>query len=161
MSSISYLRELPRWTQLSVRKQFKERTENIPVFFEEQIKENNKGPLYVELRVDGPFCNPIGSRDEYEAIIEVNVLIGAAFDETDTMKLHSLSGVVVAALAQDFCVYKLGPNAWDDRTFFETYQVVADDNIEVSNFGQIDSTNRIYQSSVEAHYRMRFRNGTV
>lgn len=157
----TYLHNLPRWTQLSVRKQFVERTENINVFFEEQIKGTAEYPLYVELRIDGPFVNPIGTKDEYEAIIEVNALINAAFDEKDTMKLHNLGGVVIAALSEDFCVYKLGPNTFDDKSFFETYQLVADDNIEMSNFGQIDTTNKIYQSTVEGHYRMRFRNGTI
>lgn len=161
MSSIEYLRELPRWTQLSVRKQFAERTENIPTFYEETIKQNNLETLYVELRVDGPYCSPIGTRNEIEAMIEVNVLINCAFDERDTMRLHSLGGVIIAALSKDFCVYKLGPNAWDDKSYFETYQLFADDNIEMSNFGQIDSTNKIYQSTVEAHYKMRFKNGTV
>lgn len=161
MPSISCLRELPRWTQLSVRKQFVARTENIPVFFEETIKQNNKEPLYVELRIDGPFCTALGTKDEWEAMIEVNALICAAFSETDTMKLHTLAGVVIAALSESFCVYKLGDNAWDDKQFFETYQLVTDDNIEQSNFGQIDATNKIYQSTVEAHYRMRFRNGTI
>jgi hypothetical protein len=161
MPLIEYLRELPRWTQLSVRKQFIDRVENAPVLFEEQIKLNNKMPLYIELRIDGPFCTSIGTRDEYEAIIEVNALINAAFDEQDTMKLHNLGGVIIAALSKDFCVYRLGPNSWDDKSFFETYQLVTDDNIQMSNFGQIDVTNKIYQSTVEAHYRMRFRNGTV
>ena len=161
MSSIEYLRELARWTQLSVRKQFVERTENIPVFFEETIKQNNVETLYVELRVDGPFCNPIGTRNEYEALIEVNVLINCAFDEQSTMKLYNLGGVVISALSKDFCVYKLGLNSWDDKSYFETYQLFADDNIEMSNFGQIDPVNKIYQSTVEAHYKMRFKNGTI
>jgi hypothetical protein len=156
-----YLREVPRWTQLSVRKQFVARTENVPVLFEEQIKQNNKMPIYVELRIDGPFCTPFGTRNEYEAVIEVNALLCSAYDEKDIMKLHNLGGVVISALAEDFCVYKLGPNAWDDKSLFETYQLVTDDNIQMSNFGQIDPTNKIYQATVEAHYRMRFNNAAI
>lgn len=161
MPSIECLREVPRWTQLSVRKQFVERTENIPVFLEEAFKKTYKEPLYVELRIDGPYCTPCGTRNEYEAYIEVNALLNAAFDETDTMKLHALAGVVVTALSKDFCVFKLGDNPWDDKSYFEAYQLVDGDNIQLSNFGQIDTTNKIYQSTVEAHYRMRFHNGTV
>lgn len=161
MSSIEYIREVPRWTHLSVRKQFVNAVENAPVFFEEAFKTTYVEPLYIELRIDGPYCTPVGTRNEYEAYIEVNALVTAAFDEQDTMKIQNLVGVVTVALSKDFCVYKLGPNSWDDKTFFESYQLISDDNIQVSNFGQIDPTNKIFQTSVEAHYRMRFHNGTV
>jgi hypothetical protein len=161
MPLISCIREVPRWTQLSVRKQFVERTENIPVFFEETFKKTYTEPLYVELRIDGPYCTPVGTRNEYESYIEVNALLCAAFDEKDTMKLHNLAGVIQVALSKNFCVFKLGPNEWDDKSYFEQYQLIPEDNIQLSNFGQIDPTNKIYQSTVEAHYRMRFHNGTV
>lgn len=158
---ITYLHKLPLWSQLSVRKAFVQRTENIPVLFEEQIKQNNTMPIYVELRVDGPYCDPIGTRNEYEAVIEVNALITCAFDEKDTMRLFKLQGVVVAAFNDDICVYKLGTESEDDKSFFGTYQLISGDRIEASNFGQVDSTNKIYQSTVEAHYKMRFLNGTI
>lgn len=161
MPSIEFIREIPRWTQLSVRKQFVERTENIPVFFEETFKKTYNEPLYVELRIDGPYCTPVGTKNEYESYIEVNALLSASFDEKDTMRIHNLAGVVQTALAKDFCVFKLGPNAWDDKSYFETFQLIADENIQLSQFGQIDPTNKIYQATVEAHYRMRFHNGTV
>ena len=159
--SSTKLKELPKWAQLSVRKQFISRTENIPVFFEEQIKLYNNKTLYTEFRMDGPFVTTIGTRDEIEARFEVNILITAAFDEQDTMRLFKLGGVVIAALKDDFCIYKLGPEVTDDKSYFETLQLITDDNIEMSNFGQIDSTNKIYQASVEAHYKVRFKNGTI
>lgn len=161
MSSIEYIREIPRWTQLSIRKAFIARTENIPVFFEETFKKTYSEPLYVELRIDGPYCTPVGTRNEYESYIEVNALLSASFDEKDTMKIHNLAGVVQVALSKDFCVFRKGPNPWDDESYFETYQLLADENIQLSQFGQIDPTNKVYQATVEAHYRMRFHNGTV
>lgn len=156
------LQAVPRWIQLSVRKQFVERSENIPVFFEETFKQNYTEPLYVELRIDGPVCTQIGTTNEWEAFIEVNALLNAAFNESDTMVLHDLAGVIIAALSPGFCVYKLGKHPIDDKSYFETLRLADDDEVRQSNFGQIDNTNKIYQSTVEAHYRMRFTtNGTT
>jgi hypothetical protein len=152
---------IPRWITSSVRKGFVERVENLPVFVEEEIKLNNEKKEYVELRIDGPFINPIGSRNEYQARIEVNALITCSYDETDSLRLIKIGGIVIAALSKDFCIYKYGDEDTDDRSYFETMQVIADDQIELSNFGQIDPTNKVYQASVEAHYTMRFKNGTV
>lgn len=153
--------QLPKWIQLSVRKQFVERTQNAKVFFEELAKRYNTIPEYVELRIDGPYVKTIGSRNEMEAVIEVNALLTSAFNEQDTMGLYKLAGIVIAAFVQDFCIYKLGPETSDDKSYFETLQLITDDNVEMSNFGQIDSTNKIYQASVEAHYKVRFKNGTI
>lgn len=161
LANLTYMTEMPKWTILSVRKQFVQRTENIPVFFEETVKQNNKETLYVELRIDGPFVRPSGTRDEYEATIEVNALLNEQYNEKDTIRLFKLGGVVIQALVQDFCIYKLGPEVTDDKTFWETYQLITDDQVELSNFGQVDTTNKIYQATVEAHYKVRFKNGTV
>jgi hypothetical protein len=153
---------LPVWITLSIRKQFTERMQNCPVYFEEVTKPAGKKLLYVELRIDGPYMHPIGTRIEYEAVVEVNALINAPYNEKDTMSLQKLGGVVIAALNEDFCIFKLGDNPpIDTGEFFETMQLLTDDNIEMSNFGQIDTTNKIYQATVEAHYKMRFRNGTI
>lgn len=158
---IDYLQVLPKWITSSIRKQFVDRVANIPVYFEEQIKTNNKETFYFECRIDGPFLTPIGTKDEFEAIVEVNILINLAFDEQDTLQMQKLNGVVASALNKSFCVYKYGTELYDTSAFFETLQLITDDNIDVSYFGQIDPTNKIYQTSVEAHYKMRFKNGTV
>ncbi len=161
LTRVTYLNQLPKWTTLSVRKEFVARTENIPVFYEELIKSTTENTLYVELRIDGPFIKTLGSKDEIEATIEVNALLTSHYSEKNPNGLQELEGVVAEALVQDFCVYRLGTLQTDTKEFFETYQLVAEDNIEISRFGQISDTNKIYQTSVEAHYKMRFKNGTV
>lgn len=165
MSSIKILERLPTWGTLSIRDQFIKRTQNIPVFFEEQPKINNgetkQPPIYCELRIDGPFIKPLGGRHEIEAVVEVNVVITAQYDEKNTQSLNKLSGIVLQALLEDFCIYKLGAEPCDDKSYFDIYQLIPDDNIEQSNFGQVDPTNKVYQSTVEGHYKVRFRNGTV
>ncbi len=159
---LTKLARLPVWAQLSIRKQFIERTENISVFFEETVKLQNNGiQLGVELRIDGPYTQTIGTRNELESTFEVNAEITAAYNEQDTMSLQSLGGIVIAALSQDFCIYKLGSKAEDTKEFFETLQLISDDRIEMSNFGQVDPTNKIYQATVEAHYKVRFEDGTI
>lgn len=163
---MTYLEIVPKWTQLSIRKYFQERTENVPVYFEEVPKlrpkqESGVPQIGVELRIDGPFVEYIGTKREVELQWEVNALITWAYDERDTTGLIKLTGLVASVLSQDICVYKMGKTSYDTQAFYDTLRYMAEDRTEVTNFGQIDAVNRIYQSSVEGHYKMRIMNGTI
>lgn len=162
---MTYLETISKWIQLSCRKHFVSRVQNAPVYFEEMPKKTNNTQGYqlgVEFRLDGPINRHIGTKREWESTIELNALVTAAFDEKDPMSLTKLTGVVVEAMSHDFCVYRLGTNStYDTLAYFGTLKLITEDDIEQANFGQIDATNKVYQTSIEAHYRIRWTNGTI
>jgi hypothetical protein len=133
------------------------------MYVEEMTKDENGKQLYLELRIDGPYHAPIGTSRENQLYIEVNVLCVAAYDPEDSLALIKLTDVATWMLNQDICVYKYGEAAGDDKSYFETLRLLgSNDAVKVSNFGQIDPVNKIFQATVEAHYELRYvNNGTV
>lgn len=117
------------------------------------------GPNRVELRIDGPYNRQVGTRTEWCAFIEVNLLMNATRDEANIYTRDNIKGVMAELLARDFCIYRtgnVGRAPEDDETLVGVMQLLPAEMIKVSEFGQIDPNTEVYQAVAEAHYEMYY-----
>lgn len=160
MNSIEAIKHLKRWIQASLVKQIRPLMgDGIALFVEGEDRLTNKKPKWAELRIDGPYLEPKGSKGEFSAYIEVNLLGDSTRNESNVYERQALQGYLAFLLARDFCIYRTGnepPRGTDDGSYFETMLLLAHEQIKVSDFGQIDSNTQVYQCVAEAHYEMTF-----
>lgn len=139
--------------------ELRKRLTNADVFIEGQDRSTSTRTSHFEVRVDGPYSDPCGSRGEYRSYVEVNILINCTRDESDIYRVDNMKGVAAQALNKDFCIYKVGnvgKNEQDDESLVGIMKLLAAERIKVSDFGMIDSNTEVYQAVAEAHYEMYF-----
>ena len=159
MNSTEINPAIQRWIRASFFKQLKDLLKGITTFIEGEDRSTSKHPNFFEMRLDGPYYEPCGSRGEWKAKIEVNLLVNSTRDEKNYFIHDNMKGLATSALSRDFCVYKLGNvgrETEDDQSYFEVMKLVREDQVKVSEFGMIDPNVEVFQAVVEAHYEMRF-----
>lgn len=150
---------LQRWVKASMIKQLKDLLKGKPTFIEGMDRQTSKVPNHFEVRLDGPYFKACGSRGEWRAFIEVNILVNTTRDEKNIYLQDNMKGIATAALSQSFCIYKtgnVGKEDGDDGTLFGHMLLDTKDEIKVSEFGMIDTNTEVFQAVVEAHYEMYF-----
>lgn len=151
-------KHLNRWIKASYLKELRPRMEqNFHLFVEGE--DRGPGPNRIELRIDGPYNRQVGTRTEWCAFIEVNLLMNATRDEANIYTRDNIKGLMAELLARDFCIYRLGnvgrvPE--DDESFLGVMQLLPAEMIKVSDFGMIDPNTEVYQAVAEAHYEMYY-----
>lgn len=113
----------------------------------------------IELRIDGPYTRPAGSRTEWCSFIEVNLLGNVTRDESNIYTRDNVKGLMAELLSRDFCVYRtgnVGKVPEDDESFLGVMQLLPAEQIKVSDFGMIADNAEVYQAVAEAHYEMYF-----
>lgn len=114
-----------------------------------------------EVRITGPFTREL-SHDYFRLEVIVNVLFQSRYDETKNhYTIIKKIGVFHEAMDGAIAVYKYGSEAGDDE-----HELVGclspahgrNDSIRVMHFGQIDPTNKLKQSMVDARYVMEISN---
>jgi hypothetical protein len=153
------LTNLKRWISASYRKQLRKLLSGASLFVEGEDRQTSLTPDHYELRIDGPYVKPNGTKGEYCAYIEVNILCNSTRDQANVYKKENLQGVASEALTRDFCIYKTGneeSNEADDGSLVGLMQLIPHEAIKTSEFGMIDPNTEVYQSVVEAHYEMFF-----
>lgn len=117
------------------------------------------GAKRLELRIDGPYTRPNGTRGEYCSYIEVNLLCSTTRNEKEIFDRENLQGAMAYMLARDFCIYKIGnvgTNEADDESLVGVMRLLPVDAIKTSDFGLVDSNTEVYQAVSEAHYEMHY-----
>lgn len=150
---------IQRWVQASMIKQLKDLLKGTATFYEGSDRLTSREQKFYEVRVDGPYYEPCGSRGEFKAYIEVNILISSTRDEKNLFIQANMKGIAVSALCRDFCIYRIGnigKEDSDDESYFEMMKLITKDQIKASEFGMIDPNTEVFQAVVEAHYEMRF-----
>lgn len=140
-----------RWMTATVAKHFNSKRSDIAFYLEGQTRLTQDEVRWFELRLNGPKARPIGSKNEYDFYLEVNVLCQTSFDDKDVYALKKMLGIAAQALNQDLCVFQYGD---DDSTYVGVLQLIAADGIDMHDFGQVDPKIKVVQGSVEAHYCM-------
>ena len=150
---------IQRWVKASMMKQLKDLLKGQPTFIEGMDRQTSRVPNHFEVRLDGPYFKPCGTRGEWRAFIEVNILVNTTRDEKNIYLQENMKGLATQALSRAFCIYRTGNEGKedsDDGSLFGTMLLDAKDEIKVSEFGMIDTNTEVFQAVVEAHYEMYF-----
>lgn len=154
------IKHLERWITASLITALSKRSSGKKVYLEGMDRLTNKEKEFIELRIDGPYLDPCGSKGEYYAYMEVNLLCTSSRNEANAFAATNLRGVMLHMLNTDICVYRtgnVGKETIDDESLVGTMKLLSVDKIKASNFGQIDPATQAYQAVAEAHYEMYFK----
>jgi hypothetical protein len=152
------IEHITRWTHASIKDFIKKNFSGIPLIVEGEDDKRPDLPFFCELRIDGPTLTEHGTRGEFIGLVEINVIITVKKDEKYVHIIQDKIGLVSKVLNQCIPIKRIGSEeSIDDGSFVTTLQLAVGEPIDVSNFGQIDSTVRVQQASVEANYRMQLR----
>ena len=151
-----------RWVFASVATCLKQvaQGQQLPVLIEgldERTTEFMSATDRCEVRITGPFTREV-SRDWYQIEVVVNVLFVSRYEEQKNQyAIIQKMGVFHEAMDGAIAVYKYGSGADDDEHVLVGCLSPVQgrhDAIRVMHFGQIDPTDRLKQSMVDARYRM-------
>ena len=151
-----------RWVFASVATYLKgiATSEQLPVLIEgldDRTTEFMEATDRCEVRITGPFTKEL-SHNYFQVEAVVNVLFLSRYEEEKNQYavMHKI-GVFHEAMDGAIAVYKYGNEQGDDEhALVGCLSPVQgrNDAIRVMHFGQVDPTNRIKQSMVDARYRM-------
>jgi hypothetical protein len=151
-----------RWVFASVATHLKQVAERqqLPVLIEgldERTTEFMSATDRCEVRITGPFAREV-SRDWYQIEVVVNVLFVSRYEEQrNQYAIIQMAGVFQEAMDGAIAVYKYGAGPDDDEEVLVGCLLPVQgrhDAIRVMHFGQINPTDRLKQSMVDARYRM-------
>jgi len=151
-----------RWVFASVATYLKQvaQSQQLPVLIEgldERTTEFMSATDRCEVRITGPFTKEL-SRDYFQVEVVVNVLFVSRYEEQKNQyAIIQKTGVFQEAMDGSIAVYKYGNGPEDDEHALIDCLSPAQgrhDAIRVMHFGQINSTDRLKQSMVDARYRM-------
>jgi hypothetical protein len=151
-----------RWVFASVASYLKEVAQEaeLPVLVEgldERTTEFMEATDRGEIRITGPFTREASHNYFYIEVV-VNVLFVSRYEEQKNQyAIIQKMGVFQEAMDGAIAVYKYGKEPGDDE-----HALVGclsplqgrNDTIRVLHFGQVDPTDRLKQSMVDARYRM-------
>lgn len=144
-----------RWIYSSIAKYFTDKAiaANVNIYIESAPAKDKHPQDWIELRIDGPYFSG-RSKNEWGATIEVNVVVSSAKNEKNNYRFLINSGLVCEWCVAEIPIFKLGTGVSDDQSLLTCLQLKTDDRerLIVSNFGQIDPTTQLLQSTVEGHY---------
>lgn len=143
-----------RWIALSVYKHIDARRQDVPLYIEGQQRDTQTKFRYFELRIDGPNVSLAGTKDEYKFDIELNINCVTSTDEINLMHIEQLAGIALMAVIQDICVYRLGPNVQDDKSFLGVLQTVSEQDTMTHNIGVLEPNSNTIQKIVSAPFCM-------
>lgn len=115
----------------------------------------------VEIRISGPFTKQL--HGEYLIYMDVNVILTSRYDGTQKNRYAILknAGLFHGAMAQHIRTYKYGNEVGDDDSFLGCLvpRSGKNDIIRVLHFGQVDPTDKLKQTVVDARYEMYLTGG--
>lgn len=148
---------VPRWLKATVAKYLKENANGWTLHIEGVTeRQNGTTDKYIELRTDGPFFSQRGTKGDYFAEYEINLLVGWQFNPKNVYELETMCGHLASILGQDICILKIGPETVDDETYFETLKFSSEEGVSINNLGPIDHNVPKYEVTIEAHYNFHF-----
>lgn len=154
-------KHLKRWIQASIVKEIRKHVEQgFPIFVEGDDRTSREIGERIEVRIDGPYITPCGTRGEMKAFIEVNLLGNSFRNEANAYRRQNLQGLIAHILNRDFCIYRIGnvgKEEADDESLVDVMRLLPMDMIKTSDFGTVDTNTEVYQCVAEAHYEMYYR----
>lgn len=118
----------------------------------------------LEFRMNGPNTRQV-SRGYFILDFSINIWIRDPMDlEVNWIRIRKVQGAVQEWLGTDFCILRSGGEVGDDDSFVGTAQLLNREDtdeqvLRTANFGQIDVSTPLHESTVEANYRMTLRKG--
>lgn len=110
----------------------------------------------VEIRINGPFTQE-QSRGYHRVLVDANVLLSSRYDDSKNgYALHKFLGLFHEAMDMVIPVFKFGLEPGDDESQIGCLSPRAgkNDSVRVIHFGQIEKTDRLKQSMVDARFIM-------
>ena len=151
-----------RWVFASVATFLKQvaQSQQLPVLVEgldDRTTEVMEATDRCEIRITGPFTREL-SHNYFQIEVVVNVLFLSRYEESKNQyAIMQKIGVFHEAMDSSIAVYKYGSGADDDEHVLVGCLSPIQgrsDAIRVMHFGQVDPTDRLKQSMVDARYRM-------
>lgn len=146
----------PRWVFASISKHFSDQFQaaGVPLFVEGDDRDTAQLQDFAEFRMDGPRIREL-SKGYFRLYVPVNILVHSSMNDQSTHRLHTTLGKALEAFSDSITVFKLGADpVIDDGTSLVCMVQMREklDELRVNHFGQVDTTSRIQQASVEGHY---------
>jgi len=147
----------PRWAFASFSKHFANQFAADPplhLFVEGDDRDTARKKDFAEFRMDGARIREM-SKGYFRLYIPVNILVQSTMDSRDTHRIYRSVGKAVAAFTDTIAIYKLGTDpVIDDSTQLVCMTLIKDklNELKVNHFGQVDTTTRLQQATVEGHY---------
>ena len=152
-----------RWIFASVADYLKEVAvdADLPVIVEgldDRDEAFNSATDRAEIRINGPFTQEL-SRGFYQISVDANVLLSSRLDgaKKNGYAIHKFLGLFHEAMDDVIPIFKHGLEDGDDSEVqigCLTPRPGKNDAVRVLHFGQIDKTDRLKQSAVDARYIM-------
>jgi len=154
---------LARWIFASVADYLKEvaTDASLPIIVEgldDRDEAFNTATDRAEIRINGPFTQEL-SHGFYEVSVDVNVLFSSRLDgKKNGYSLHKFLGLFHEAMDDLIPIFKFGQDEEIDDPDVQigclSPRAGKNDAVRVFHFGQIDKTDRLKQSAVDARYKM-------
>lgn len=147
----------PRWAFASFSKHFATQFAVAPaihLFVEGDDRDTAELKDFAEFRMDGPRIRKL-SKGYYRLWVPVNILVQSTMDSEDTHRILRTIGRAVDSFHPTISIYKYGTDpVIDDSTLLICMKLMDNktDELRVNHFGQVDTTTRLRQATVEGHY---------
>lgn len=145
----------PRWAYASFSKHFADHftANNLHLFVEGDDRDTALREKFCEFRMDGPRIRPVGRR-RWEIFVPVNILVQTSMNDTNVYQHQTNIGIAQSGFARTISIYKYGNGVDDDQSLLVCLSLMGDKNnpLKTNNFGQVDTTVRLQQATVEGHY---------
>lgn len=169
MTRAELLVHLSRWIYASSEKHFVNKIpqDRLPLFPEMYSKSEEERKLrnFCEFRLDGPRVRQRSPRYT-EAYFEINILIQSTMRDSNFHIPQVDIGLVVPAFTS-IPIYKYGQGSADDGSLLSCATITPQgrqEEIIVSQFGEIDPQLKLFQATVETSYLLKIkhnRNGEL
>lgn len=111
----------------------------------------------IEVRIDGPHFAQVDKK-WWHIYTEVNLLITVVMNDSNIYRRTELSGLVASTMT-DIELLDDSGNSLGCLVARHDPEGIKGGWIATNQFGQIDKSTKIQQTSVEAHYEMELSNG--
>lgn len=154
------MKDLPRWAYASLAKHFNDLAvaNSIP-FFVEGVHERDEDRMaisHAELRVTGPYAKQVDS-SRYAVDVVANIMLISLMDSKGSAyEIVQWGGIFQDALLSPIPVYKYGDGADDTGALIGCLRHKKNrrDQAKLFHFGQMDRTDRVQQSELDAVLEM-------
>jgi hypothetical protein len=139
---------------------------DLPVVVEgldERTSEFMESTDHIEVRVNGPFSQEL-SKDYFRLWVDVNVLLTSRMDAgKNGYTIQRLAGIFQNAMDQPIAIWNYGDQPGDFVEGEPDTQIhlgclsprpATSESIKVLHFGQVEKTDRVKQTIVDARYVM-------
>ena len=145
----------PRWIFASIAEHFKDNTDSLPMMVEGEQRDDLDNKDSIEVRTDGPSIIEV-CKDMWKIVVDINVLVNSAMDDSNFFRLHKNVGTVAAAF-QTIQVLQYD----DGEALVGCMELVQRSGtrevLRISHFGQVAPNVKLLRATVEGHYEMFLR----